>query len=76
MHHCITITLIALINRVCGHYLVIGIIDSWEGAFVALRPGLNGKVGLGHSTTGHTLHSTLFSILQHHRDERARDYRG
>lgn len=43
---------------------------------MALRPGLNGKVGLGHSTTRHTLHSTLFSILQHHRDERARDYRG
>lgn len=57
-------------------YLVICIIDSWEGAFVALGPGLNGKIGLGHSTSRHTLHSTLFGILQYHCDERARGNRG
>lgn len=43
---------------------------------MALGPGLDGKVGLGHSTSRHTLCSTLFSILQYHCDKRARDNRG
>ena len=54
-------------------YLVVVIIDSREGALLALGPSLNWEVSLGHSDPCHALRCTRLRILHHYRDQRAGD---